>query len=507
MAIIFSIQTHLSTDFVDLSEPIDAGLFFEKQWRIGISSWELCGLKQIVIDEILDGDIYSVIGPYSMEDVQRTLYPSRSSTKNTLAIIEDELELDDDGLVSADFPYRDDDEILTAIPPEFWSCQTINIRSSDVNDMKWVISRVFLMVGTIFGVTASCFLVVLIISRAKTQANDKIKRAPKQHIQSYNGVGPRKENQHAAVQSLDTISTGYRPIASLFLITYLFQCVTFIFLDSEICKSHDCHISSGAISLLAACILLEKAAELGHAEAQRMVANSLATGILPLSDHSLIQRYAKWQHLNSNHATNLTALLSNAMLEVPDDFSSGGEQLSRAIVLWHLSAMDGNVESAMALGFRHLYSATRGTTRLATDSLEEHVIAPGYSPVNGGSTDSHGTVSTSHYGVLGTCPTALAYYEAVANGVMDELESGPTKGKVPPPLDEHRLAQIHMRGGASVALERHNLPDEIEEALQYYRCEIVCRIIALFTLWSEISHSFCCASGCWHLETILPSLT
>jgi hypothetical protein len=252
---------------------------------------------------------------------------------------------------------------------------------------------------------------------------------------------------------------------------------------------------------------LEKAAELGHAEAQRMVANSLATGILPLSDHSLIQRYAKWQHLNSNHATNLTALLSNAMLEVPDDFSSGGEQLSRAIVLWHLSAMDGNVESAMALGFRHLYSATRGTTRLATDSLEEHVIAPGYSPVNGGSTDSHGTVSTSHYGVLGTCPTALAYYEAVANGVMDELESGPTKGKVSPPLDEHRLAQIHMRGGASVALERHNLPDEIEEALQYYRCEIVCRIIALFTLWSEISHSFCCASGCWHLETILPSLT
>ena len=38
--------------------------------------------------------------------------------------------------------------------------------------------------------------------------------------------------------------------------------------------------------------------------------------------------------------------------------------------------------------------------------------------------------STSHYGVLGTCPMALAYYEAAANGVMDELESGPTKGKV-----------------------------------------------------------------------------
>ena len=212
---------------------------------------------------------------------------------------------------------------------------------------------------------------------------------------------------------------------------------------------------------------LEKAAELGHAEAQRMVANSLASGILPLSDHSLIQRYAHWQHINSDHGTNSTALLTNAILQVPDDFSSGGEQLSRAIVLWHLSAMDGNVESAMALGFRHLYSATGGTTRLI-ESQEEH-ISPGYSYVDGGSTDAHGTSPTFHYGVLGTCPTALAYYEAAANGVMDELESGPTKGKVAPPMEEHRLAQIHMRGGASVVLEHHNKPDEIEEALQYYR--------------------------------------
>lgn len=214
---------------------------------------------------------------------------------------------------------------------------------------------------------------------------------------------------------------------------------------------------------------LEKAAELGHAEAQRMVANSLASGILPLSDHSLIQRYAKWKHIHSGQKqSNSTALLANSALLVPDDFSSGGEQLSRAIVLWHMSAMDGNVESAMALGFRHLYSATGGTTRPA-DTSDEH-ISPGYSATNGGATDIHGTTASSHYGVLGTCPTAMAYYEAAANGVMDELESGPTKGKVPPPLDEHRLAQIHMRGGASVALEQHNKPDEIEEALQYYRC-------------------------------------
>lgn len=214
---------------------------------------------------------------------------------------------------------------------------------------------------------------------------------------------------------------------------------------------------------------LEKAAELGHAEAQRMVAHSLSSGILPLSDHSLIQRYAKWRYIHSNFTSNLTTLLAQSTLEVTDDFSSGGEQLSRAIILWHLSAMDGNVESAMALGFRHLYSAMGGTTKIGDTATMEHQISPGYLPTTGSATDAHGTSPTSHYGVLGTCPTALAYYEAAANGVMDELESGPTKGKVPPPIDEHRLAEIHMHGGASVALDQRNKPDELEEALQYYR--------------------------------------
>lgn len=120
---------------------------------------------------------------------------------------------------------------------------------------------------------------------------------------------------------------------------------------------------------------LEKAAELGHAEAQRMVANSLASGILPISDHSLMRRVAEWKYHNSrrqlalddqNSSTsnddnggvkkmmaNWTSILLQSTLQVPDDYSSagtgavGGEQLSRAIILWHLSAMSGNVESAL----------------------------------------------------------------------------------------------------------------------------------------------------------------
>ena len=126
---------------------------------------------------------------------------------------------------------------------------------------------------------------------------------------------------------------------------------------------------------------LEKAAELGHPEAQRMVANSLASGILPLSDHSLMHRLAEVQYLNNNNdegddasTKNWTSILLQSTLRVPDDFSSGGQQLSRAILLWHLSAMDGNVESAMALGYRHLYSAMDGTT-LYSDLVDDKMIA------------------------------------------------------------------------------------------------------------------------------------
>ena len=64
--------------------------------------------------------------------------------------------------------------------------------------------------------------------------------------------------------------------------------------------------------------------------------------------------------LHNMMTNNWTSILLQSTLHVPDDFSSagttgmvgdgggvGGEQLSRAILLWHLSAMAGNVESAM----------------------------------------------------------------------------------------------------------------------------------------------------------------
>lgn len=247
MAFVFSIQTHLSTDFVSLSEPLDAGIFYKNVTTIGLSSWELCGLKKNIISEIQFGSIDSALGVYAPKTGLKDLYPSRSNVKSTPIMIKDELEMDD-GLASADFPYRDDDEILNRLPLRFWSCQAIHLSSYELDDTKWILSLVFFMIGSILGVTASCFLIVLIVLRSR-RVVDNVKKGRWQ--QNY------KENRHIELQfrSLDTTSTGYRQVASLFLITYLFQCITFIFLDSDTCKRHDCHISSGAYSLLAACIL------------------------------------------------------------------------------------------------------------------------------------------------------------------------------------------------------------------------------------------------------------
>lgn len=225
---------------------------------------------------------------------------------------------------------------------------------------------------------------------------------------------------------------------------------------------------------------LSTAAELGHPAAQRMVANSLASGILPLSDHGMIVRAAREERRklkegrggeDPTQPTSSLLLPTTARLAVPDDFSSGGPQLSRAVLLWHTSAMSGDVESAMALGYRHLHSATDGDTS-GTALMHDDRISRGYEFETGAPVPHRGNgfaPNTNHYGVLGTCQTALAYYEAAAHGVMDELESGPTRGKISPPMDGHRLAEIYVNGGASVALSGHNKPDEVEEALQYYR--------------------------------------
>jgi len=207
---------------------------------------------------------------------------------------------------------------------------------------------------------------------------------------------------------------------------------------------------------------LEQASELGNPSAQNMLANMLASGILPFEDHAELRK-------SSGHGDN------DATLDVQADFAEGGEQLARALILWHLSAMDGNIEAATTLGYRHYISATSGGDDSKIITEEMLTNAPRVESVKSKNKNKkrngvmmHSPSSSAHYGVLGTCETALAYYEAAANAIMDELETSPLRGKVSPARETHKLAEIHQRG-ASSTLAHYNKPDELDEAIKYYK--------------------------------------
>lgn len=198
---------------------------------------------------------------------------------------------------------------------------------------------------------------------------------------------------------------------------------------------------------------LQKASELGNHHAQNLIANSLASGILPINNDPTIRSKLKLP------------------LNVTSDFSSG-DQLRNAILLWHMSAMEGNIESLMALGYRHFISATSKSTngqnilvhdidlKKADRAYHEHEYGMKNSAVR------HSAQESDHYGVLGTCESSLAYYEEAVNQIMDELESGPLRGKVTPAQDTHILPEIRQRGSSS-ALTHNNKPDELDEAIKF----------------------------------------
>ena len=99
---------------------------------------------------------------------------------------------------------------------------------------------------------------------------------------------------------------------------------------------------------------LEQAAEMGNSDAQNIIANALVSGILPIGNSPELRRYLgsdnnkKQQQDSKQHS-------SMEQLKVSSDFSEGDDQLARGLMLWHLSAMDGNIESAMAIniGTKH----------------------------------------------------------------------------------------------------------------------------------------------------------
>jgi TPR repeat protein len=175
-------------------------------------------------------------------------------------------------------------------------------------------------------------------------------------------------------------------------------------------------------------LALERAAYAGHPMAQHYLANAHASGVWPVPAGPYEQQSA-----SSSDRSPLVEDLHVFEEWIP---SAHGDhpQVTKSFLLWHMAAMAGNIESAMALAYRFDHSM---------DNDQRDTSA--------------------------TCQDALPYYQAAADGIIDQLETSlHSRAKVTPPMDKHILAQVHMHGGTSSQLDRNNKPDESKEAIQFY---------------------------------------
>jgi SEL1 protein len=199
---------------------------------------------------------------------------------------------------------------------------------------------------------------------------------------------------------------------------------------------------------------LERAADAGHPMAQHYLANAHASGIWPVP----VMRGGKDEYMSSS----ADSLVEN--LHVFDEWlptSSGGDdnhsrQIDKAYLLWHMAAVGGNIESAMALAHR----------------LDES------SSISDSSTSGN------------TCEDVLPYYQAAADGIIDQLEvSQNSRAKVIPFMDKHTLAQVHIHGGTSSQLDWNNKPDESKEALQFYHLKATTVPWSIKKTWNSDSEN------------------
>lgn len=178
---------------------------------------------------------------------------------------------------------------------------------------------------------------------------------------------------------------------------------------------------------------LKRAAKEGHHMAQFYLANALAAGfwMFDVNDSS---------DLAEIHSLDVGALTVQESW-IPNDSNEDNYSLNQAYLLWHASAMSGNVEAAMTLASR----------------LE-------FSDINSPSSRSK---------VSSTCSERLPYWAAAAHGTMDELLADPSsRGRTVQAKDKHVLYQVHLHGGTTSRLDLENRPDESADALQYYQLKV-----------------------------------
>jgi TPR repeat protein len=202
-------------------------------------------------------------------------------------------------------------------------------------------------------------------------------------------------------------------------------------------------------------LALERAAQAGHPLAQHYLANAHASGIWPVGRDDD----------DNDDSTKHNKRQSRQQLHVLDEWLPTNHedhpQVTKSFLLWHMAAMAGNIEAAMALAYRL-------TGEGATEQQP----------------------SSGKIGSANSCMDVLPYYEAAANGIMDQLEGSlHSRAKVIPHMDKHVLAQVHMHGGTSSQLDWNNKPDESKEALQFYHLK------ATTTPWAKKKSSSTTTTG------------
>ncbi|KAL3827388.1 hypothetical protein ACHAXA_003122 [Cyclostephanos tholiformis] len=267
VAVTLSVRTHLSTRFVSLEEPFRVSPFFKDVGYIGLSTWELCSIKQDALDAILAGEIIKneMVPSDSPPTIGRTAtdVPSNVTFQHSLDYFNEPVQ--DDVLAPGVFPYNDDDRYSSELlKDDYWHCHNIHMSSANVGDDKlWDISRVFFMLGTIMGMTSTVLLIALIVRRGQDAKSRWLRgklRRYKRNAKTQSVVLQQLEEGEKILfennwRMLDTDYRGYRSISICFLVSYLMQSLTLLFFDSDICRKQVCLMATSAHGLLVASLL------------------------------------------------------------------------------------------------------------------------------------------------------------------------------------------------------------------------------------------------------------
>lgn len=252
----------------------------------------------------------------------------------------------------------------------------------------------------------------------------------------------------------------------------------------ELATSLPLAAGNNATTTTAASLGLEsliQAANLGHPNAQLILANAYSTGLWPVQyksnshpphlkdspddppsssfeiphlhvqesfqdDESLVPT-SNIGKMSSSSSTSASAVTSTMKARLRQQ----RHQQHKAWILWHMAAMGGNLEAAMILAYRMTYVREQHTARLSTNT--------------GSSTNNDDTTITEPQ----MCRAQLEYYQAAADGILDWLQASPqSRAKVLPAGDKHTLHMIELFGGTSSKLDMENQPNESPQALQFY---------------------------------------